>query len=153
MRGRRVKNTLNYATFRILVFVTRLTAEGAAWRGKVPDRPRRIPKPQPGSAARLRAAAAVVSHSWSLARKRTSVRLSYEEFGSVPRISTCSVYISVMLHVRHRCTVTSCPSLPHPAPSSPGCDGPNDEKLEIAERQKERLGLWLSVWWQTICVA
>ena len=30
--------------------------EGAAWRGKVPDRPRRVPKPQPGSAARLRAA-------------------------------------------------------------------------------------------------
>ena len=36
--------------------------EGAAWRGKVPDRPRRVPKPQPGSAARLRAATYLRSH-------------------------------------------------------------------------------------------
>ncbi len=35
----------------------------------------------------------------------------------------------------------------------PAATGLTTRKLEIAERQKERLGLWLSVWWQTICVA
>lgn len=111
---------------------------GVAWQGTRPTATR----PQTPAASRaaqleaVRAAAAVVSPGWSLARKRT-IFLRGVRFRS-----TYNCMLSLYLSHETSTCYWLCPSLPHPhpqatAPSSPGCATDLRRREDKSERQKK----------------